>query len=117
MTPYKFRYKVNDRSIAQMCESAIINNAILYQVEQAIKLYLSNKSYSELYKMACKDDEDFPYCYRGNPDFNKKEDLLQFAIDMINHEYDIPDGYITSEVDAMQVEELKDDEKVSNLIY
>ena len=117
MTPYKFRYKVNNRSIAQMCEDEIIDNAILYQVEQAIKLYLSNKSYSELYKMSCEDDEDFPYCYRGDPDFNKKEDLLQFAIDMINHEYDIPDGYITSEIDTMQVEELKDDEKVSNLLY
>jgi len=117
MTPYNFRYKIGNRSIAQICEDEVVNNAILWQVEQAIKLYLSDKSYEELDKMSCEDDEDFPYCYRGDPDFTKKEDLLQFALDMINHEYDIPEGYIQSTVDAMPIEELAENEKISNLIY
>lgn len=117
MSPYEFRYKVNDRTVAQLCERNLIDQVILHQVEQAIKLYLSDKSYSQLYRMSCEEDENFPRCYTGDPDFTKKEDLLQFVLDMIHMEYDIPEGYITSEVDTMQVEPLKDNEVTSNLIY
>jgi hypothetical protein len=117
MSPYEFRYKINDQTIAQLCEDNLINQVILHQVEQAVKLYLSNKSYSQLDRMSREGDENFPRCYVGDPDFTKKEDLLQFVLDMIHMEYDIPEGYITSEVDAMQIEPLKDGEKTSNLIY
>lgn len=117
MSPYEFRYKVDDQTVAQLCEGRLIDRVILYQIEQAIKLYLSDKSYSQLYPMSVEGDDDFPQCYVGDPNFTKKEDLLQFALDIINMEYDIPDGYITAEVDAMQVEPLKDDEKTSTLIY
>lgn len=117
MTPYDFRYKINNYSIAQLCERHIINEAKLAQIERALNLYLSNKSYKKLYEMSCKGHEDFPICYAGDPDFCKKEDLLQFCLDMIHGEYDIPEGYVQAEVNAMSVEELKNNEKISNLIY
>ena len=115
MSPYDFRYKINDLTIAQLCENYVVNNSILWQVKQAIKLYLSDKTYKELYQMSCDGEEGFPVSYVGVPEFHKKEDLLQFAIDMIEHDYDIPDGYVESSVDAMNIEKMKENEKTSNL--
>ena len=117
MSPYEFRYKVDDQTVAQLCERNLADQVILHQVEQAVKLYLSNKSYAQLYRMAREEDENFPHCLCGDPDFKKKEDLLRFVLDMIHMEYDIPDGYIASEVDAMRVEPLKDGEITSYLVY
>jgi len=115
MSPYQLKYKINNVSIAQLCENQVINESQLHQVKQALQLYLSNKTYEELYQMSCNGEEGFPISYAGVPEFNKKEDLLQFAIDMIDCEYDIPDSYVESSVDAMNVEKMKENEKTSNL--
>lgn len=117
MTPYDFRYKIDNQSIAELCEQYVVNDSRLYQIKQAIKLYLSDKTYEELDKMSCEGAEDFPISYRGVPEFRKKSDLLQFVIDMADGEYSLPDAYIQSTVDAMQITKLKDNEKVSELLY
>ena len=117
MSPYEFRYKVDNQSIAELCEESVVNDSKLWQVKQAIKLYLSNKSYKELYKMSCDEKEGFPISYAGVPEFYEKKDLLRFAINMIDGEYSIPDGYIHSTVDVMRIKELPDNEKTSKILY
>lgn len=106
---YEINLKINDETFSHYYMSNLIRDYRIFQVQKALDLYLSNKPLEMIKQLIIDDDEEIPYCF---DEINKREDLLEYARDMMNGEYDFPDDYIDTElIDGTIITHMEDTEQ------